>query len=219
MNWPFVPSSSRAGLRRAQQNAAGAYVSASALSSYIPPSVNVAQGQPLGTGINAPTVVPPSLRLGPVPKLAAGSGYTGAKPASGQAGTLAMAGYVSEEPTYEPVGFEYQPPYNPVWTIPIPRSFPYADPSQLFAPTYRSHDFAPAQRFFNQARSAMNWQQTDYPVPARMLTPHQNPAIYNFYNAIALARPLDQNSFFIAPYTNPAVAPTLGSFTMKPLGA
>lgn len=109
----------------------------------------------------------PRSRLGPVPKLAPGKQGTGL-------GVPVGAGFQQLQYTgFTPL--ENAPSTQNRFTLGIPRvppGVPYETGQQL-APTYRAHDFAPAKRQFNQARSSGMWAQAHFPPVQRPLTPSQ----------------------------------------------
>ena len=106
----------------------------------------------------------PRSRMGTVPKLAPGRQGSGlGVPVGAGFQQLAYTGFTP---------LESSPPLEPNFrAIDIPRAIPYAwTPGHVLRPTYKAHDFAPATRFFNQARSAPMWGQAHF-------SPKQRPLI------------------------------------------
>ena len=116
----------------------------------------------------------PRRRIGPVPKLAPGRQGSGlGMPVGAGFQALTMPGFTP---------LESSPATRPSFRIDIPRVTPVAwQTAGGIGPTYKAHDFAPAMRFFNQARSAGLWAQAQFAPQQRPLTPSQQ--------AVQLRRP------------------------------
>lgn len=108
----------------------------------------------------------PRRRMGTVPKLAPGRQGSGL-------GQPVMAGF--QTPAYTSfTPMTYGPATQPNNRIEIPAQNVVAWlTGRAVAPTYNAHDFTPATRFFNQARSSGMWAQGTYSPVARPLTPSQ----------------------------------------------
>lgn len=122
----------------------------------------------------------PRSRIGTVPKLAPGRNSAGL-------GVPVGSGFQ----TLEYVGFtpmESSPANQPNFrAISIPQGNVVAwEPGQMLRPTYRAHDFAPATRFFNQARSAPMWAQGNFSPKQRPLIP--SVGAYTIRNASNVTR-------------------------------
>lgn len=129
---------------------------------------------PAGDAVTVPAVMPatpflmrtaPRTRIGPVPKLAPGKQGSGLGQRYG-AGfqTLLYTGLTPLENS--PSTQENSR------AISIPRNNVVAwDQGGMLRPSYKAHDFAPATRFFNQARSAGMWSQGQFPPQQRPLIP------------------------------------------------
>lgn len=163
-----------------------------------------------------PGAIPPK-RLGTVGKLAAGKMGHGQRPALGM---LPMAGGQSGAlitNTY-PV-LENAPATVANFRLQIPQNTPSAPGAvrtgRALAPTYRAKDFAPAQRFFNQARSARPWAQSQYPPTpgGRPLVPSVQPQTLARMTMIRRQIPAAQvnSALYAAGYpTRASVASRLG---------
>lgn len=167
----------------------------------------------------------PSGRVGPTLKGAPGTGQTGIS-ADRSRGFVPSA-YASQQ--HMPMQqFDYSPPNDSVYDIGlqvesrkvIPRSIGVGTDGSELVGTYRAHDFTPADRFFKQGRSAWNWQDQSFGPEYRWILPQQQPARYNLYNQIALARPLSPNQYFLGYQMQPAIAQQIGGVLGqgRPLG-
>lgn len=108
----------------------------------------------------------PRRRMGPVPKLAPG------RQGSGLGQTMGAGFQTLNYPGFTPL--ENAPDTNSDNGIEIPKASPVAwQQGGQIAPSYRAHDFAPAQRFFMQNRSSIPWAQAHFPPQFRPLTPAQ----------------------------------------------
>ena len=113
----------------------------------------------------------PRTRIGPVPKLAPGKQGSGlGQPVGAGFQQLQYTGFTPLENT---------PATQPKFTLAIPPVPPGVPPMQQheLKPTYQAHDFAPATRQFNQARSAGMWAQAHFPPQQRPLTPSMQGAM------------------------------------------
>jgi hypothetical protein len=107
----------------------------------------------------------PRGRLGTVPKLAPGRQGSGlGVPVGAGFQQLVYTGFTPMESSPA-----LESNYRAI-TIPNGNIVPWM-PGQMLRPTYRAHDFAPAQRFFNQARSAPMWSQAHFSPKQRPLIP------------------------------------------------
>lgn len=107
----------------------------------------------------------PRSRMGTVPKLAPGRNSAGlGVPVGSGFQTLPYVGFTP---------MESSPPNQPDFRhISIPKDNVVAwEPGQMLRPSYKAHDFAPATRFFNQARSAPMWAQGNFAPKQRPLIP------------------------------------------------
>lgn len=126
-----------------------------------------------------PGLVVPPRRIGPVGKLAGGHLGHGHRPPLGM--VPLAAGQMPPGATGEYPVLENAPATIANYRLPIPRKTPVgsgvAISGRQLRPTYAAHDFAPATRFFNQARSSRPWAQAEYPpVPGgRPLIPSVQP--------------------------------------------
>lgn len=100
--------------------------------------------------------------------------------------------------------------------ISIPRAnvVPWT-PGQALGATYHAHDFAPATRFFNQARSAPMWAQAMFPPQQRpLIPPVQANLLRNASNVVKRAVPAGQTNvglYTIGYPTRASVAAQIGA--------
>lgn len=151
---------------------------------------------------------------GPQPRLSIGSGHTGNTSLPGNAPSL--PGYLSDN-SYFPVEFEYQASHNPNTKINIPRSIGIGNDGLDMLGTYRAHENVQADRFFNQNRSAANWQQMSFPPDNRNILAYQQVRKYQVNSLIQQARPLSQNDYFVGYQVNPSVQAAIGQSTLGSL--
>lgn len=147
---------------------------------------------------------------GPQPRLAQGTGRTGAAAFPGtQAG---LPAYVSDY-EYFPTVFTYDPVENPnrqkriAATLATPGT---DDGLHALNPTYRAHDFSMGGRFNHQMRSAYNWQVQEFPVNFRNLLGFQYVRKYLLDSITLQARPLSQSNYFLGYQVQPRDAQKLG---------
>lgn len=158
----------------------------------------------------------PRTRLGPVPKLAPGRQGTGlGVPVGAGFQQLAYTGFTP---------LENAPATQNRFTLGIPRVPPGVPPQTQheLMPTYQAHDFAPAKRFFNQARSSGIWAQAHFPPQQRPLTPSQQGVMLGHAGAVARRQiPAGQNNpalYTIGYPTRVGVAARLGGGPIAVLG-
>lgn len=135
----------------------------------------------------------PRSRMGTVPKLAPGRQGSGL-------GVPVGAGFQQLQYTgFTPL--ESSPALQPSFRLDIPNGnvVPWMK-GEVLAPTYRSHDFAPASRFFNQYRSAPMWGQAHFsPKQRPLIPPVQMALLRNPSNVTRRMVPAAQNN--VALYT------------------
>lgn len=158
----------------------------------------------------------PRTRLGPVLKGAPGKQGTGL-------GQPVGAGFQQLQYTgFTPM--ENAPATQGKFTLGIPRVPPGVPPMQQheLAPTYYAHDFAPAKRQFNQARSSGMWAQAHFPPQQRPLTPSvQGVLLRRPNNVVRQQIPAGQanpNLYTIGYPTRAGVAAQLGGGPVAVLG-
>lgn len=106
----------------------------------------------------------PRGRIGPVPKLAPGHQGPGlGVPVGAGFQQLQYTGFTPLEDSPS-----RQPNFRAI-SIPRVNVVPWMTGRQMAA-SYHAHDFTPATRFFNQARSAPMWAQSHFPPQQRPLT-------------------------------------------------
>jgi hypothetical protein len=137
----------------------------------------------------------PRSRVGTTPKLAPGNQGSGlGVPVGSGFQTLPYVGYTP---------MESSPPLQPDRrAIKIPRGNGVVPWTQglVLAPTYKADPFAPAQRFFLQARSAPMWNQSSFsPVQRPLIPPVQAVMIRNASNIVRRSVPSAQ--FNVGLYT------------------
>lgn len=152
---------------------------------------------------------------GPQPHLARGSGRTGDAALPGNAANL--PGYLSDS-AYFPDPFDYAPPTQERYTLPIPRSIQVGTDGNELVSTYRAHDVTVADRFFHQYRSAYNWQVQSFPANPRQLLRYQQVQRYVLQNTIQQARPLAANNYFLGYQVDPSIQASLGQTSNGMLG-
>lgn len=154
---------------------------------------------------------------GPQPKLARGTGRTGNAALPGNAPRL--PGYLSDQ-EYFPTLFTYDPLNEPRFLQDIPRTILVGDDGlHALNPTYRAHDFTPADRFFHQNRKAANWQVMEYPPTYRNLLAWQQVQRYRVQSYTLSARPLNQNDFFLGYQVDPRIQQAIGQSTLGYMGS
>lgn len=154
---------------------------------------------------------------GPQPKLARGSGRTGDTALPGNASGL--PGYLSDN-EYFPTTYTYDPTNNPSFYGKYPRSINVGDDGlHALNPTYRAHDFTPADRFTNHMRRAANWQVMEYPPTYRNLLAWQQVQRYRVGSFTLSARPLEQNDYFLGYQVDPRIQQALGQSTLGYMGS
>lgn len=118
-----------------------------------------------------------------------GSGRTGGLDI--RTGGMWPQGYVAEG-TYIPTTHGMAPRDNLNHDTPVPRSIGVGDDGrQTFIQSVPGpHDFTPADWTLTQGRSTSMWSVLEFPGGWRTLVQSQQPARYNLYNSIQLARPV-----------------------------
>lgn len=163
----------------------------------------------------------PRVRLGPIPKLATGSGQSGRMAATGLG--YSPAGYVGVYPGVQTAGMENLPylqesvdsiPNN--GGIPPIKGVAADDGNASLRPTYQmkpAHDNAFIPRFEKMGRMPGAWQETTFGPLPRALQAVQVPKRYPFAQGIGpvLARPLSPNAYFLGTQTTPDVYARLGA--------
>jgi len=197
------------------------------------PTASPAIGRSVGLGNQIPQATNPTLfgrpawtyvqvqqapRHGPQPRLAQGTGRTSIQQAlPGNAAQL--PGYLADN-QYEPVIPDYQPPNAQVFQRKLARSISVGtDGLAAINPTYRAHDFTPADRWLGTLRSAPNWQTMNYPPDFRNLLAWQQVMRYRVNSLTVAARPLDSSQYFLGYQINPNVAKSIGQSTLGYMGS
>lgn len=148
---------------------------------------------------------------GPDPRLAVGTGHSAmGNVLPGNAAQL--PGYLTDT-EYFPDMFDYSPVHRESNKITIPKTIDRGSNGRELVNTYEPHDFIPAQRFFNQNRSTLNWQVMSFPPNNRNLLAYQQAQRYNLHNVVAQARPLPSNSYFLGYQLDPSIAAKIGGQT------
>jgi hypothetical protein len=185
------------------------------------------RGLPFPSGYGSRNNYPmtgPNLRLGPIPKLATGSGMTARQP--GTAMGFTPGGYTPPHQITS-AGMDMLPylrdDFNAAMVVnaDAPGGFPRygvaATSGWEMQATYHPHDWVWADRFQKHGRSPGPWQQTSFP-GYRALQHVVRPRGYNMYNNVALARPLSPNAYFLPWQTTSDVAARVGGGVNRPLG-
>lgn len=155
---------------------------------------------------------------GPTPHLAQGSGRTAKGPFALPGNSPSLPGYLVDN-EYYPTENAYQPPYEPSFRSPIPRSIQVGNDGIDLLGTYRAHDFTPADRFFNQFRKAAYWQVQEYPPNYRNLLAYQQVRRYQVASRTEQPRVLDPSNYFLGYQINPLVQASLGQSTLGSMGS
>jgi len=167
-------------------------------------------GRPQWTYVN----IQRSPVTGPSPRLAQGTGRTGDPALPGN--SVQLPGYLSDN-AYFPIMDEYAPVHQEDNTLRIPRGINTGDNGRQVVSTYEPHDFTPAQRFFNQHRSASNWQVMSFPPGVRNLLAWQQAAKYNLATVVQQARPLPSSNYFLGYQIDPSIQANIGQSTLGSL--
>ncbi|HET7639371.1 MAG TPA: hypothetical protein VFK47_11595 [Ktedonobacteraceae bacterium] len=146
--------------------------------------------------------------MGPSARLSVGSGQTGVAAQPGFQSEL--PGYVSEQITVGGNLAGYQPGTQENYTLHIPLEIPYADNGRDLVGTYQPHDTVVAHRFFNQNRSAANWQEQQFPLNFRDLLMYQLVLKYQIQSFINESAPLDPQDYFLGYVTTTPIASEIG---------
>lgn len=163
----------------------------------------------------------PRTRLGPVPKLATGSGQTSANGGTGLG--YSPAGYGGAYRGVQKTGMESMPylqesvdsiPNN--GGIPPIKGVAADDGNASLRPTYQmhpAHDNAFIARFEKMGRMPGAWEETAFGPLPRALQAVQIPRIYPFAQAVGpvLARPMSPNVYFLGTQTTPDVFARIGA--------
>lgn len=153
---------------------------------------------------------------GPQPKLAKGTGRTGAHSATGTGPQL--PGYMSDN-DYMPSPLEYLPKYNEDFTNPVPRSISTGVNGRGLVGTYEPHDITIGQRFFHQMRSAANWQAIEFPPSFRNSIPWQQAQLYRVTSATVSAKPLLGNQYFLGYQVQSTIQGQIGQNALGYMGS
>jgi hypothetical protein len=145
--------------------------------------------------------------FGPDPRLAKGTGRTGDPALPGNSPQL--PGYLSDT-AYFPSLDDYAPVHEENNALKVPKSIGTGDDGRQLVGTYVPHDFTPAQRFFQQNRSAYNWQVQSFPPNTRNLLYYQQVQKYNLASVVQQARPLGPNNYFLGYQVDPAIQAAIG---------
>ncbi len=150
---------------------------------------------------------------GPQPKLARGSGQTGAP------GTQsALPSYVSQ-PDYHPSEFDYQQTLRESFVNRIPRTIFTGDNGRELVGTYQPHDFTIGQRFNHQMRRSHAWQDMSFPPDFRAILQYQQVMKYRVNSITQSARVLDSSNYFLGYQVTPQVAAKIGGSTLGNMGS
>ena len=153
---------------------------------------------------------------GPQPRLAQGSGKTGANSLPGNAPQL--PGYLADN-EYFPVVFEYDTTRQEDFLKNITRTIKTGDDGRQLVGTYVPHDFTPGQRQFSHMRQSDYYQVQEYPPNVRNLLAWQQVARYRVNSLTLAARPLDQSSYFLGYQVDPQVQAQLGQVGLGYMGS
>jgi len=188
-------------------------------------SAKVGTGQ---TGApQTPQATVPRYRMGPIPKLAVGTGRTSRRN-PGALGYTPTA-YTSDQYIEAGVGMGQMPgrqdSFDGTWQSGnnhggrsgYPQRGVAASSGKEMEPTYRPHDFAVGYWFNRHGRQPGSWQETAYGPSYRNLKYTQVPEVYNMGRSLAvhLARPLSQNAYFLAYQTPVSSAARIGAGGMN----
>lgn len=187
----------------------------------------------VGTGQTGAPQVPqatvPRFRLGPIAKLAVGSGQTAKK--GGSALGYTPTGYSTTQFVSAGAGMGNMPgrqdsfdgtiqQYNMAYNR-GPSGYPLqgiaATSGWEMQATYHPHDVAVGYFFNRHGRQTGSWQETGYGPGYRNLRYTQQPEVYNMGRSLAvhLARPLSQNVYFLAYQTPASSAARIGAMGMN----
>ena len=153
---------------------------------------------------------------GPQPRLAQGTGRTGAPSSKGTGPQL--PGYVSNN-DYDPSPYSYRPPNRESFLNTIPRTINVGDNGRELVGTYEPHDRAIGQRFFHQMRSAANWQVLAYPPDFRNTIQWQQVQGYRVRSMTQSARPLAANSYFLGYQVQSTIQGQIGQNALGYMGS
>lgn len=151
---------------------------------------------------------------GPQPRLAQGSGRTGA-PTGGTGGNLPS--YVSDN-DYQPSPFAYAPTGSDTFMLRVPRSIATGSNGRELVGSYNPHDSTPGQRWNHQMRSAHPWQQQEYPPSFRNLVEWQQVMKYRVGSVTRSARPLPKANYFLGYQLNPEMSAKFGQNALGYMG-
>lgn len=186
---------------------------------------SIARSAPARAALGTPMIVvptPPFIpalpghRVGTVPKLA--PGHQG----SGRGSHVAVpgAGFQSKAIYGGFTPMSHQPATVADRRIHIPRGIGLITEGRDLGPTYRAHDFAPATRQFNQARSSAMWSQAQVGPQFRPLTPSQQAVLLRRGPAkrVVLAGQSNPNLYTAGYPTTAGAAARVGGGPIASLG-
>lgn len=153
---------------------------------------------------------------GPQPRLAQGTGRTGAPSATGTAAQL--PGYMSDN-SYQPSPFTYHPVYRASFEELIARTIASGETGRELVGTYQPYDVTVGQRFNHQMRRAENWQIMAYPPTFRNTIGWQQVQKYRVSSTTIAARPLSANGYFLGYQVQPEVQGQIGQNTLGYMGS
>lgn len=183
----------------------------------------------VGTGQTGAPQVPqlttPRSRIGPIPKLAVGTGRTAKQ--KGTALGYTPTAFASDQYIQAGVGMGNMPGRQDSFDGTLqnrtrdqagPSGYPQrgvaADSGRLsMAPTWQPHDYAVGFWFNRHGRQTGSWQETAFGPTYRSLRYTQIPEVYNVGRTMAvhLARPLSQNVYYLAYQTPNSAAARIGA--------
>jgi hypothetical protein len=153
---------------------------------------------------------------GPQPRLAQGTGRTGAHAATGSGAQL--PGYVSDN-SYQPSPFTYHPTSRENFEQLIARTIATGVNGREIVGTYNPYDIMIGQRFNHQMRRAENWQIMAYPPTYRNTLQWQQVQKYRVNSVTLSARPLAANGYFLGYQVQPEIQGQIGQNTLGYMGS
>lgn len=155
---------------------------------------------------------------GPQPRLAQGSGRTAAN-TSLPGNAPVLPGYLTDN-EYMPNVFDYIPTLRENFLSRVPRTIGVGtDGLAALNPTYKAHDFTPADRFFSHMRRAFAWQVMSYPPDTRNLLSHKQVERYQVFSNTLSARPLPKNNYFLGYQIDQETAADIGGQAQSYMGS
>jgi hypothetical protein len=153
--------------------------------------------------------------IGPQPRLAQGTGRTGA-PTGGTGAQL--PGYLADN-DYAPNLYSYAPTSRDDFDLQPPRTINVGSDGRELVGTYQPHDATPGQRFFHHMRRAAEWQDRTFPPNFRNLVEWQQVQKYRVLSATLSARPLPQENYFLGYTVDPQVQAKIGQSNLGYMGS